>query len=298
LKAIIIGSNGQDGFYLSKLLNRENIEFLCISRNGTDIKGDVSDYNFIKDQIKSYQPNFIFLFAAKSTTRHEALFENHQTICTGTLNVLEAIRIYCSSAKVFLSGSAMQFKNNGLPIDEQTPFDASSPYSVARIQSVYAARYYRKAFGLQIYFGYFFNHDSPFRTEQHVNQKIIKAVKRIAAGSSEKLGLGNIDVKKEFNYAADIVEAIWILINQNEIFEAVLGSGKAYSIREWLEYCFYKIDKNWQDYVVIRQDYIPEYKILVSNPKRIRKLGWKGKVNFEQLADIMFEQNITNLTSH
>jgi GDPmannose 4,6-dehydratase len=292
LKAIIFGSNGQDGFYLSELLRREKVNFRCVSRNGTDIKGDVGDYDFVKYQIKSYQPDFIFVLAAKSTTSHECLFENHNTICTGTLNVLEAIRLYCPTAKVFLSGSAMQFKNEGLPIDEQTQFEASSPYSVARIQSVYAARYYRKAFGLKIYFGYLFNHDSPFRTEQHVNQKIIKSVKRIASGSSEKLELGNIDVKKEFNYAGDIVEAIWIFLNQTRTFEVVIGSGKAYSIREWLEYCFKKIDKNWQDYVVIDKNYIPEYRILVSNPKIIKKLGWNEKVKFEQLADMMFDQII------
>src|SRR5277367_2342099 len=108
----------------------------------------------------------------------------------------------------------MQFKNEGLPIDELTPFEASSPYSVSRIQSVYAARYYRSVFGLEVYTGYFFNHDSPLRAENHVNQKIAAAVKRIGAGSNEKLYLGNINVRKEFNYAGELVEAVWILVNQ------------------------------------------------------------------------------------
>ena len=152
---------------------------------------------------------------------------------------------------------------------------------------VYAARYYRNKLGMKIYVGYFFNHDSPFRTEWHVNQKIIKAVKRINAGSHEKLELGNIEVKKEFNYAGDVVEAVWLLINQNDIFEAVIGSGEAHSIKEWLEYCFMQINKKWQDYVILKNEFVPEYETLVSNPQLICSLGWGKKVGFRQLADLM-----------
>lgn len=288
-KVIIFGSNGQDGYYLGKLLKEKKIEYIGISRSNSEVNGDVGDYEFVKKKIEQYKPTHIFHFAANSTTNHGALFENHQTICTGTLNVLEAVRLYCPKAKIFLSGSALQFKNDGVPIDEDTPFNASSPYSVARIQSVYAARYFRNMFGLKVYVGYFFNHDSPYRTEKHVNQKIAKAVKRISLGSTEKLELGNIDVKKEFNYAVDVVKAIWILINQDNIFEVVIGSGKAYSIREWLECCFAKIDKKWQDYVIIKQNFIPEYQLLVSNPQKIINIGWKENVSFPQLADIMLQ---------
>ncbi len=288
---MIFGSNGQDGYYLTKLFEREGIECICISRNGNTVHGDVGNYGLVEKQIKEYQPTHIFHFAAKSSTQHHSLFENHQTICTGTLNILEAVKLHCLSAKVFISGSAMQFKNNGLPIDEHTPFEASSAYAVARIHSVYAARYYRDKFGLQIYIGYFFNHDSPLRTEHHVNQKIVSAIKRISLGSKEKLELGNIDVKKEFSFAGDIVEAVWILVNQNTVFETVIGSGSAHSIKEWVEYCFNKIDKNWQDYVVIKNNFIPEYEILVSHPALIRSLGWKQRIDFYQLADVMMKDN-------
>ncbi|GAC1304784.1 MAG: GDP-mannose 4,6-dehydratase [Mucilaginibacter sp.] len=288
--AIIFGHNGQDGQYLCQLLKREGIQAIGISRSGGGLVGDVSDYDFVKAQIEQLQPKYIFHFAAKSTTHHSALFENHQTICTGTLNILEAVRLYNPEAKVFLSGSAMQFKNEGLPIDEQTPFEASSAYAVARIQSVYAARYYRERFNLKVYVGYFFNHDSPYRTEHHVNQKIAQAVIRIANGSNEKLELGNIDVKKEFNYAGDVIEAVWLLVNQNLVFEAVIGSGSAYSIKQWLEYCFKKIGKQWEDYVVHKQDFISEYKILVSNPKKMESIGWRKKISFSQLADLMIEE--------
>ncbi len=288
MKALIFGINGQDGYYLTELLRLNKFEIVGVSPFEDNwIKGDVGDFKLVEALIKSHQPNHIFHFAANSTTHHSALFDNHNAISTGTINILESVKLHCSTAKVFLSGSAMQFKNEGVPIDEKTPFQASSPYSVARIQSVYAGRYYRDTFGLQVYVGYFFNHDSPISTEQHVNQKIVKAVKRIAAGSKEKLELGNVDVQKEFNYAGDVVEAIWILVNQDKVFEAIIGNGKAYSIRDWLEYCFKKIKNNWLDFVEIKQGFIPEYTILISNPELIKSIGWQPRIDFYQLSDLM-----------
>ena len=183
----------------------------------------------------------------------------------------------------------MQFKNTGQRINEHTEFEASSPYALARIQSTYAARYYRNAFGLKVYVGYFFNHDSPLRTEQHVNQKIVKAVQRIANGSEEKLTLGNIDVKKEFNYAGDIVEAIWQLVNQNNIFEAVIGCSKAFSIKEWVVTCFKLKDLDWKSYVEIQNDFVPEYNVLVSDATLLKSIGWQPKTDFYQLAKMMME---------
>lgn len=285
--SLIFGANGQDGFYLNKLLQHCGHNIINVSRNGGGITGDVKDYQFVETLIKKNQPEFIFHFAANSTTRHSALFENHETISTGAINILESVKLHCSSAKVFLSGSAMQFKNEELPIDEQTPFEAKSAYAVARIQSVYAARYYSSAFGIKTYVGYFFNHDSPLRSEQHVNQKIVKTALRISQGSKEKLTLGNIEVQKEFNYAGDIIEAVWSLVNQNKITEAVIGCGKAYKIKDWLTYCFEKKKLNWKEHVILDDNFIPEYKILISNPKLIMSCGWQPKVNFNQLANMM-----------
>lgn len=290
IKAIIFGSNGQDGYYLRKVLAQEGIECRGISRTGDAVHGDVADYGFVEKQIAEYQPTYIFHFAANSTTRHRALFENHQTISTGTVNILESVKIHSPNSKVFISGSAMQFRNGGLPIDEQTPFEASSPYAVSRIHSVYAARYYREKFGMKTYVGYFFNHDSPLRTEQHVNQFVINAVKRIHAGSADKLEIGNINVKKEFSFAGDIVNAVWMLVQQEAVFEVVIGSGVPYSLKEWIEYCFDRVDKKWNDYVISKTGFVGEYDILVSKPDLIKSLGWTPKVNMHQLADMMLDQ--------
>lgn len=286
-RAIIFGSNGQDGYYLNQLLSNSGIEVITASRQHAMLCGTVTDYNFVQQVIKDKQPDYIFNFAARSSTRHEFLFENHETIATGTLNVLEAVRLFCTGCRVFISGSAMQFKNAGEPISEVTPFEASSPYSIARIQSVYAARYYSQVFGLKTFVGYFFNHDSPLRTEHHVNQKIVRAVQEISAGNTEKLVLGNIQVRKEFNFAGDVVEAIWALVNQDSVSEAVIGSGTAYSIEEWVDYCFSLKNLKWQQHVEIKNNYVPEYEILVSDPRVIKNLGWQPKTDFYQLANMM-----------
>ena len=288
-KVIIFGFSGQDGYYLGQLLKSKKIEFIGISRNNENVKGDVGDYEFVKEIISRNKPTHIFHFAANSTTKHHALFENHKSISTGTLNILESVRLFSRNTKIFISGSAMQFENKGLPIDESSPFVPSSAYSVSRIDSVFSSRYYREEFGLKIYIGYFFNHDSPLRSELHINQKIVKAVNRIALGSTEKLKLGNIEIKKEFSYAADIVNAVWILINQDQIFEAIIGSGKVYSIKDWLEYCFSKIGKDWKCYVEQDQNFKTEYDKLISNPALIKSLGWNPKVDFKELADIMLQ---------
>jgi GDPmannose 4,6-dehydratase len=289
-RALIFGSNGQDGFYLNQLLSNSGIELINVSKTNAAVCGSVSDYSFVQKLVKENLPDYIFHFAARSSTKHEFLFENHEAITTGTINILESVKLFSPLTRVFISGSAMQFKNNNRPIDETTEFEASSPYSLARIHSVYAARYYTKTFGLKIYVGYFFNHDSPLRAEQHVNQKIIRAVQRIASGSTEKLTLGNIEIQKEFNYAGDVVDAVWKLVNQDKISEAVIGSGKAYAIKDWLKFCFSLKKLQWQNYVELQNNYIPEYRILISNPEVIKGIGWEPKTNFYQLANMMMNE--------
>lgn len=290
MKAIIFGISGQDGHYLTDLLEKEGVEVVGVSRSeGVWKKGSVSDYNFVSSLIQQSKPEYVFHLAADSTTKHDALFENHKTISTGTINILESVRLYSPKTRVFISGSAMQFKNIGKPISESSFFDASSPYSVSRIHSVFAARYFRKKFGIKAFVGYFFNHDSPLRTERHINKKIAEAVKRISEGSSEKIEIGDIKVKKEFNFAGDVVEAIWLLVNQEKYFEAVIGSGKAYSIKQYLEECFKFINKDWKDHVAIKKNYVSEYKILVSKPKIIKSIGWRPKVGFKQIVELMMK---------
>jgi GDPmannose 4,6-dehydratase len=288
---IIFGVSGQDGYYLQAYLKSLGYNVLGISRSKGDIIGNVADEKFVKNVIIEYKPNYIFHFAANSTTNHYAINENNATISGGSINILESVRLYSPLTKVFLTGSAMQFKNENVPIDESTEFSSSSPYAISRVQSVMLARYFRSKYNLKIYVGYLFNHDSPLRKSDHINQKIVETVLRIKNGSSEKLLIGNLGVKKEFSFAGDIVKAIWLMVNQEVHFEVVIGSGISYSIQQWVEYCFDQMGLNWRLFVEEQYDYKSEYKELVSNPLLINQLGWEPTMNFHQLANLMLSQS-------
>ena len=287
MKALIFGANGQDGYYLSQQCREIGIESIGISRSGNWHHGDISNYQQVEQLIQHYTPNYIFHLAANSTICHNALFENHQTIATGTLNILEAVYKHSPKTKVFIAGSGLQFKNEGIPISEQMPFTATSPYTIARIQSVYAARYYR-SLGLLVYVGYLFHHESPLRKPHHVSQKIIQAVKNIALGKQTSLELGDISVEKEWTFAGDTVKAILTLVEQDDIFEVVIGSGVPYSIKNWLEECFQLIKKDWQNYVKLKDGFTSEYKRLVSNPQVLKSMNWTPTISLSKLAQMMF----------
>jgi len=286
--AIIFGAKGQDGIYLTALLKEKGFDVIGIDRNNGGPSVSISNFEEVCSLIKQYQPVYIFHFAANSTTRHEAWEENHVTISTGSLNILEAVKLYSPATKIFLSGSGLQFVNNGKPITETDEFAATSMYAVSRIHTAYAARYYRSA-GIKVYVGYFFTHDSPYRTERHINKKIIETVKRIAKGSAEKLMIGDLKVKKEFGYAGDIVKAVLTLVEQDTVFEAVIGTGKAYAIEEWVDICFAMYGLNWKEHVETIPGFTSEYEVLVSNPATIFSLGWKPGTDIHSLAGKMNE---------
>lgn len=284
--AIIFGASGQDGFYLERLMKEQSLDVIAVSRTQSPVKGDVGDFHFVTELIKNTQPDYVFHLAADSTTKHEAWLQNHTAISNGSLYILEAILKYAPASKVFLAGSGLQFVNKGLPIKESDPFEAKSPYAISRIHSVYAARYFR-SLGIKTYVGYLFNHDSPFRSERHLAMKIIAAAQRIAKGSSEKIVVGDLNAKKEWGFAGDIVEGIWKLINQDEIYESVIGTGKAYSVEQWVQICFNLINKDWKEYIEQDNTYVSPYGVLVSDPATISSLGWEPEISIDELARLM-----------
>ncbi len=286
--ALIFGASGQDAYYLASLCAERGIRPVSVSRSagGDWLTGDVSDHEQVKALVSQHRPAYIFHLAANSTTRHDALYENHETISTGALNVLEAARTLAPEARVFLSGSGLQFVNRGEPISERDPFDANSPYSLARIHSVYAARYYR-GLGVRAYVGYLFHHDSPLRKAHHVSQKIAQAARRIADGSGETLEMGDVTVCKEWAFAGDIAAGILALVQQDAVFEACIGTGAPYSIADWLEACFRRVGLDWREHVRLKEGFRAEYPLLVSDPGTISTLGWKPTVDFVGLAGMM-----------
>jgi GDPmannose 4,6-dehydratase len=284
---VIFGVNGQDGYYLKSILENEGFIVIGVSRSGNDyIPGDVSDGDFVKNLIITYQPAYIFHLAANSSTNHNTLFENYQTISTGSLNILAAVHKHSKHSKVFISGSGLQFVNVGNPISETDCFEARDSYSMARIQSVYTARYFR-SLGIHVYIGYFFHHDSPLRHVRHLNMKIIKTALKIKNGTEDFLEIGNPNVTKEFNHAYDMMSAVWCLIKQDEIFEATIGSGIGYSIKDWINICFKIIGLDEDEYIKTKPNYNSDFLAMISNPETIKSLGWKPIYDIHYLANDM-----------
>jgi GDPmannose 4,6-dehydratase len=290
MKALIFGASGQDGHYLAQICRTNGVETVGVSRSGIGVgetvAGDVSDFDQVEALVRDHAPQLIFHLAANSTTRHTALFENHATIAIGVLNVLEAVYRHRPETKVFITGSGVQFVNQGQPISERDDFDPGSAYAVARIQSVYAARYFRRL-GVRNYVGYLFHHESPLRKDNHVSQMIVRAVQRIANGSREILEIGDMSVEKEWVFAGDVAQAIFDLTQQDEVTEATIGSGRTHTIQDWLETCFGLIDRDWRNHVQLRPGFTPEYNRLVSDPTTIHSLGWRPQMDLTSLARLM-----------
>ncbi len=284
--AIIFGACGQTGHYLQKILADQGQRVCGVGRSGGERRVDIRDFSQVEPLIRELRPDRIFHLAANSTTHHAAIFENQATIMDGTIHVLEAAKRHAPEARIFITGSGLQFVNDGRPIDEQASFHASSPYALARISSAYAARYYR-SLGLRVYVGYLFNHESPLRPVRHVSQMVARAAAAIAAGRQAALEIGDLTVSKEWTFAGDTAAAISTLVNQDTIQEAVIGSGMPFTIQQWVEACFSCLNKDWRDFVRARDDFRAQYHMLVSDPKTIQQLGWRPKVSFDELASMM-----------
>ena len=286
MKALIFGVTGQDGHYLRELLVTEGISVFGVARSGGDARVDVSDRTAVLAVIRDVRPDYVFHLAATSSTAHEHLWANHAAISTGTLAILDAVEQEAPHARVLLAGSGLQFVNHGLPLDEDSALDHSSPYVIARNHSLFAARYYRTR-GLKVWFAYLFNHDSPLRSNHHLNMKIAEAAVRAASCSSERLLIGDPDAEKEFNFAGDIAAALWALIRQETNFECVVGSGEAAPVRHWLDACYRIAGLDWKEHVVIDPAYRSPYPRLVSNPVRLFNTGWNPRFTFRKLAGLM-----------
>ncbi|MDA9768695.1 GDP-mannose 4,6-dehydratase [Flavobacteriaceae bacterium] len=286
--AIIFGASGQDGYLLNNILINNKVTTHLVSRNNSPIKGDVSNYDFVSNLINSIKPDYIFHFAATSSVSHEFLFENHSSISLGTINVLESVKTYSKESKIFIAGSAEQFENNGEPINEFSPFKANSTYSAERIYATHISRYFREKHSVQVYNGYFFHHDSPLRSNNHLNQRIINFVKDLSLESKVKFRIGDYNIQKEFNYSEDFMEAVWLLINQNSIYEVVIGSGKPYPISDWLELAFAKRNLDWRDWIEVDKDFQKPYEKLFSDPSLMKSLGWESKTGMGELLNLMY----------
>ena len=323
-KAIITGITGQDGSYLSELLlrkgyevhgivrrassfNTERIDHLYRDSHQTEVKlllhyGDLSDASNIRKVIEAIQPDEFYNLGAQSHVR--VSFDQPEytadIVGLGALRVLEAIRDYQehSGNKVhfYQAGSSEMFGQVvETPQKETTPFYPRSPYSCAKLYAHWQTVNYRESYDMFAVNGILFNHESPRRGETFVTRKITRAATRIKLGLQEKLFLGNLDAKRDWGFAGDYVKAMWMMLQQDNPEDYLIATGEAYSVKEFLESVFSKLDLNWQDYVEIDSRYFrpTEVELLLGDSSKARNaLGWAPETSFEELVQMMVDADM------
>ncbi len=318
-KAIITGITGQDGSYLTELLLSKGYEVYGIVRRsstfGTDridhlyqdphhqpplklIYGDLTDGGNLSAILSEVQPDEVYNLGAQSHVR--VSFD--QPIYTanvdglGTLRLLEALRMMKKPPRFYQASSSEMFgKVVETPQTEKTPFYPRSPYGCAKVYSFWQTVNYREAYGLFACNGILFNHESPRRGETFVTRKITRAATRIKLGLQNKLYLGNLDAKRDWGFAGDYVEAMWLMLQQEEPGDYVVATGETHSVREFLDEVFGYLDLDWKEYVEIDPRYYrpTEVDLLLGDASKARReLGWEPKITFKALARMMTEADL------
>ncbi len=321
--ALITGITGQDGSYLAEFLLKKNyIIHGMIRRSSTfntervghlvnyphkDEKlflhyGDLSDSGSINGIFAKVSPDEIYNLGAQSHVRISFDIPEYTSDVTGlgALRMLEAMRRYAPSAKFYQASSSEMFgKVKETPQNELTPFNAQSPYGIAKVFAHETACRYRDAYGLFISCGILFNHESPRRGENFVTKKIVQGVARIKAGLQNKLYLGNLEAKRDWGYVPEYVEAMWLMLQQQKPDDFVIATGDTHSVKEFVETAFKRAGiKNWKKYIEIDERYYRpnEVNLLCGDASKARKiLKWRPKTKFAELANIMTDFELKNL---
>jgi GDPmannose 4,6-dehydratase len=324
-KALITGITGQDGSYLAELLLEKGYEVYGIIRRASTfnteridhiyqdphekgarlhlIYGDLSDSSALNRILRDVKPDEIYNLAAQSHVRVSFDIPEYTGDVTGlgTVRLLDAILEEGLESKVKFyqaSSSEMFGKVQAVPQNEETPFYPRSPYGAAKVYSYWITRNYRESYNMFAVNGILFNHESPRRGETFVTRKITRAVAAIKAGLQDKLYLGNLDAKRDWGYAKEYVEAMWLMLQQDEPDDFVIATNETHTIREFLEEAFGHVGLKWEDYVEIDPRYYrpAEVDLLIGDASKAEeKLGWKPKVTFKELVKIMVDADIEDL---
>ncbi|MEW5976515.1 MAG: GDP-mannose 4,6-dehydratase [Acidobacteriota bacterium] len=316
-RALITGITGQDGSYLSELLLSKGYEIHGIIRRSSSFNteriehiysdphearvplflhyGDLTDGASLRSVIARVQPEEIYNLGAQSHVRvsFDQPVYTVETDAIGTLILLEAIRDICPNARYYQAGSSEMFgKVQQVPQNEATPFYPRSPYGCAKVFSHWQTVNYREAYGLFGCNGILFNHESPRRGETFVTRKITRAATRIKEGLQDTLYLGNLDAKRDWGFAGDYVEAMWLMMQQDQPGDFVIATGETHSVREFVEATFSWLKLDWQKHVKIDPRYFrpTEVDLLLGDSSKARQvLGWQPKVAFQNLVEMMVE---------
>ncbi|HEB84654.1 MAG TPA: GDP-mannose 4,6-dehydratase [Bacteroidetes bacterium] len=321
--ALITGITGQDGSYLAEFLLAKGYEVHGIIRRSstfntsrldqiyrdpheTGVKlflhyGDLTDGTGLRRILEEVVPDEVYNLAAQSHVR--VSFDQPEytadVVALGTLRLLEAIRDFekvgLKEVRFYQAGSSEMFGASPPPQNEETPFRPRSPYAVSKTAGYHYAVNYREAYGMFNANGILFNHESPRRGETFVTRKITRAAGRIKLGLQDKLFLGNLEAKRDWGFAGDYVEAMWLMLQQDKPDDFVIATGKSYSVQEFLEAAFARLNLDWRDHVEIDPRYYRPTEVhhLEGDPgKAKRVLGWEPKVSFEELVIMMVEHDL------
>jgi GDPmannose 4,6-dehydratase len=322
-RALITGITGQDGSYLAEFLlargyevhgvirrsstfNTDRIEHIYVDPHEPSARlylhyGDMTDGTGLRRILEKVRPDEVYHLAAQSHVK--VSFEQPEytsdVVATGTLRLLEALRDFIGSSgkgvRIYQAGSSEMFGSSPPPQNEDTPFRPRSPYAVAKVAAYWYAVSYREAYGMFICNGILFNHESPRRGETFVTRKITRAAARIKLGLQDRLYLGNLHARRDWGYAGDYVEAMWLMLQQPEPDDYVIATGESHSVREFLDEAFGLLDLDWRQYIVVDPRYFrpTEVDCLQGDPKKAEeRLGWRPKVGFKELVRIMVEHDL------
>ena len=320
-KALITGITGQDGSYLSELLlekgyevygmvrrsssvNTQRLDMVCPNTHSSKndrlklVYGDLSDASSINHLVKTIRPNEIYNLAAQSHVKISFEVAEYTSDVTGlgALRLLEAIRESGISTRFYqASSSELYGRVEKTPQDENTPFEPVSPYAVAKLFAYWTTVNYRESYSLFASNGILFNHESPRRGENFVTRKITQAVARIKKGSQKELHLGNLDARRDWGYAKDYVEAMWLMMQQSKPEDFVIATGETHTVREFLVEAFGHVGLDYKKYVKLDKKYFRPIEVnhLRGNyAKAKKKLGWRPKTSFKELVHLMVDADM------
>jgi len=319
-RALITGITGQDGSYLAELLLKKDYEVHGIIRRASTFNteridhlyqdphlrgtrlflhyGDLSDSVNLVKLLNDLKPDEIYHLGAQSHVRVSFDIPEYTADVSGvgTIRILEAIREAGVRPRFYQASSSEMFgKVAEIPQRETTPFHPRSPYGVSKVFAYWATVNYRESYDLFACNGILFNHESPRRGETFVTRKISRALAYIKAGLQKKLYLGNLDAKRDWGYAPEYVEAMWMMLQQDKPNDYVIATGETHSVQEFCEEAFSLVGLDWQKYVELDKRYLrpAEVEILLGDPSKAKKqLGWEPKVKFKELVRIMVEADV------
>jgi GDPmannose 4,6-dehydratase len=319
-RAIVTGITGQDGSYLTELLlakgyevwgtvrrsstfNTSRIDHLYRDAHEADVRlrlvyADLNDSSSIAKVIDEVRPDEVYNLAAQSHVRVSFDIPEYTAEITalGTVRILEALRRFKPDARFYqASSSELYGKVHEIPQSEKTPFHPRSPYAAAKAYSFYITQNYREAYGMFAVNGILFNHESPRRGETFVTRKITRAAARIKLGLQKELFLGNLDAKRDWGFAGDYVEAMWLMLQADKPDDFVVATGETHSVKEFLELTFKRLGLNWEDHVRYdaRYERPAEVDLLLGDASHAQKtLGWKPRMSFQELVNQMVDSDL------